>query len=344
MDETVFSDHVRDLLAQRHDNTQDVLTHLHRVIRRHLKKIGQWSLPPKYLGYDGESWEQPDAMDDLVQDAYLSCILKRLTKLGEQVEKTGTCEGSVHWKLKWFLSDRQEKGNPIARRVFRNVRSASESLVESGRAECACDDRLTSKSIILAAGQDTPETAGHLEEYFAENLSEPDFVKTIHRENPGSWQMIADAVENRFDTGMRGYKVGDLTKLFGDACKRPGMVSADDETGSGDGEKSILGFLVETRTSQKQQRYLTDEELEPWIANLTEHAEANIRNARIRKRTLDTLAAVADLIREGNEVREMSLRKLADQLGISKSTLAEDFARLQTYDWMQDASGSDSES
>lgn len=343
MDETIFSDHVRDLLAENHDNTQDVLTHLHRVVRRHLKKIGQWSLPPKYLGYDGESWEQPGAMDDLVQDAYLSCILKRLTTLGAQVEKTGTCEGSVHWKLKWFLSDRQEKGNPIARRVFRNVRSASESLLESGRAECSCGDCLTSKSIILAVGQDTPEAADHLEDHFAGILGEPDFAKTIHRESPGSWKMIADAVENRFNTGMRGYKLSDLAKLLGDACKRPGVVSAIDEQGD-DGEKSILDFLVETRTSQKERRYKAEEELEPWIANLTEHANANISSAWIRSRVLGTLATLADLIRDGHDIRELSLRKLASRLGMPKTRLAEDFARLRTYDLMQDASESDSES
>lgn len=343
-DETVFSDHVRELHQGTFENEQAILKHLHAVVRRRLKAIGQWNLPPKYLGYDGESWEQSGAMDDLVQDAYLACVLKRLPKLTEQVEKTGTCEGSVHWKLKWFLSDRQERGNPIARRVFRNVRCASESLIESGLADCSCSVRLTSKSIVLAVGQDAAETADDLEDYFAGNLGETDFVKTIHRESPGSWETIADAIAKCFEAGMSGYKIGDLAKLLGDACKRPGMVSADDATSGSDGEKSILAFLEETRTAENERRYLANEAIEPWIASLSQYVKVNIRNARIQKRVLKTLAAVAELIRDGHEVREMSLRKLAERLGTSKSTLAEDFARLPTYDQMQEASGNDSES
>ncbi len=343
-DERIFSDHVREPHQGAFENHQAILKHLHAVIRRRLKAIGQWNLPPKYLGYDGESWERSGAMDDLVQDAYLVCILKRLSKLTEQVEKTGTCEGSVHWKLKWFLSDRQEKGNPIARRVFRNVRCASESLIESGQAACSCRDRLTNKSIVLAVGRDTAETADGLNDYFAADLGTPDFVKTIHRDSPGSWEAIANAIAKSFVAGMSGYKIGDLAKLLGDACRRPGMVSADDATSVGDGEKSILDFLVETRTDENERRYLANEAIEPWITSLSEFAKENIRSARIQKRVLAALAAVAELIRDGHEVRDMSLRKLAEKLGTSKSTLAEDFSRLQNYDRMQDASESDSES
>src|SRR5690606_22098723 len=134
-------------------------------------------------------------------------------------------EGSVHKKLKWFLSDRQEKGNPIARRVFRNVRNASESLVEQEKAECSCSTRLTGKSLILAPGQQTAEAMDDLEDYFAEQIGDTDFVKTIHRESAGSWQMIEVAVESRFSNGMTGYKLDDLAKLLGNACKRPGIVS-----------------------------------------------------------------------------------------------------------------------
>ncbi len=343
MNESVFSDHVRDLLVDKFDNTQGVLSHLHRVVRRHLKKIGQWNLPPKYLDYDGESWERSEAMDDLVQDVYLSCILKRLTKLGEQLEKSGTCEGSVHWKVGKFLSDRQEKGNPIARRVFRNVRNASESLVDSGKANCSCGERLRGKSILLAIGQQTAETAGNLESHFSEHLGDSDFIKSVHRECPASWRLIESTVEYRFSQGLTGYKLGDLAQLLGNACKRPGMVSAT-ETDDGDGGKSILEIVAETRTTQNQQRYLAGEELAPWIAKLTKHAENNISKPRIRARVLKSLATVSELIEEGQDVRELSVRKLAERLGMSRSTLDEDFARLKHHDWMQEASENETES
>lgn len=343
MNESIFSEHVRDCLNGKFDNTRSILAHLHQVVRRRLKAIGQWNLPPKYLGYDDESWESPGAMDDLVQDVYLVCIQKRLTKLGVHLEQTGTCEGSVHWKIDKFLSDRQEKGNPIARRVFRNVRCASESLVENDKAECSCSGRLTGKSIVMSLGHQSVEAKDDLADYFAEKLGESDFVKMIHRESPASWRLIEAAVENCFSHGMTGFKLGDLAKLLSDACKLPGVVSANESDG-GDGEKSILDFYVETRTSENEKRYQSEVELEPWIANLTKHAETSISNARIRARVLNTLATVTELIQEGQDVRELSLRKLADKLDISKSTLAEDLARLQTYNWMQEASETETES
>jgi predicted DNA-binding transcriptional regulator YafY len=40
---------------------------------------------------------------------------------------------------------------------------------------------------------------------------------------------------------------------------------------------------------------------------------------------------IADLIREGEDIRELSCRKLAGLLGVSKSTLAEDIERLKNH-------------
>jgi hypothetical protein len=264
--------------------------------------------------------------------------------LGEHLEKSGTCEGSVHWKIGKFLSDRQEKGNPIARRVFRNVRNASESLVDSEKATCSCGERLKGKSIVLAIGQDSAETAENLESCFSEHLGDSDFIKSVHRECVASWRLIEIAVESRFSQGLTGYKLDDLVKLLGDACKRPGIVSATEADGDDGGDKSILDLIAETRTTQNQQRYVAGEELAPWIAKLTKHAENSISKPRIRARVLKSLATVSKLIEEGQDDRELSVRKLAERLGMSKSTLADDFARLRHQDWMQDASENETES
>ncbi|MEM6468483.1 MAG: hypothetical protein AAF802_02860 [Planctomycetota bacterium] len=55
MDENIFTEHVRDLVSKDFDNSNKVLEHLRRVLRRRLKTIGQWNLPPRYLDCDGES-------------------------------------------------------------------------------------------------------------------------------------------------------------------------------------------------------------------------------------------------------------------------------------------------
>lgn len=155
--------------------------------------------------------------------------------------------------------------------------------------------------------------------------------------------MIESVVEAKFLQGMSGYKVGELAKLFGEACKRPGVVS-EAESEASNGEKSILEILADSRTESPDGRYQQSDELESWLAKLTRHAETRVRNARIRLRVLNMLAGLAELIREGEDIRQLSRRKLADKLGVSKSTLAEDFARLQTYDLMPEASETETES
>ena len=330
MEEGMFSAHVRARLDGTFDDSQKILEHLYRVVRRQLQKVGQWNLSPKYLGYDGESWERSEAIDDLVQDVYMTCIEKRLVKLGEHLKASGTCEGSVIRKLKWFLSDRQEKGNPIARRVFRNVRSASESLVENATATTTCTEKLTGKSIILANGQKSAVAADELETFFFAELEDPDFTGVIHRESLASWQKIEAVLADKFAHGLSGYKITDLAKSFSDACKRPGVVS-ESESPLENGENSIFILFENTRTATPEARYQERDDLDAMITAFKSHAEQTIAKSRIRSRVLEMLDKLAAMIVEGEDVRQLSVRKLADALGMSKSTLAEDIARLQTY-------------
>jgi len=346
MDEPIFSKHVRERLDGTFSNTGEILAHLHRVVRRKLKDIGQWNLPPRYLGfeeYQDQSWEGSAAIDDLVQEVYIVCIEKRLEKLGEHLEKRGTCEGSVRWKLGKYLTDRQEKGNPIARRVFRNVRSASESLVETEKATTSCTEKLTGKSIVLSPGSSAPDTPNDLSKFFADSLADKEFTKIVSRECPASWRTIETTVEQRFERGLSGYKITDLAKLFNEACKLPGRTSESDAGSDGDG-KTIFQFLADTRTESPDTRYQTNDELDALIIALTKHAEATIPNLRIRARVIEMLQKLAELVREGEDLRQLSRRKLAETLGVSKSTLAEDFARLQSIELMQDASENETES
>lgn len=348
MDEPFFSRHVQSLIDGTFDNSPDIITHLQREIRRQLKSIGQWNLPPKYLGFDGESWEGSDALDDLTQEVYIHCIQKRLLKLGQHLAATGSCEGSVRKKLTWFLQDRQEKGNPVARRVFRNIRSASESLIESGKAVSPGLQRLTGNSTILALGQLAAATADGLAEYFNEELGDREFVKLICRECLTSWRMLALTIEKHFNRGLTGYRLDELANLFTELCRRPGCV-ADSDRDADENESNIWNSISETRTEVRPGRYertnVVDDrdQYDALLRTLTQRAEATIGNPRIKARVVRMLEKIAELILQGEDVRQLSLRKLADAIGVSKSTLAEDMARLKLPPQAQDAPTSEME-
>ncbi len=349
MDDQVFSEHVRSRLDGTFDNDPAILIHLKREIRRQLKKIGQWNLSPSYLAFDGESWEASDALDELANEAYIHCIEKRLQKLGEHLAVTGTCDGSVRKKISWFLQDRQEKGNPISRRVFRNVRSASESLVEREKAEATPSGALRASTIVLAIGQSIPNSAEELADSFSESLGDRDFVKLVSRNCPASWRMVERVIEKHIDSGLRGYLLSELAKIFAEVCKRPDRIT-DVSEDTDDGIGRIWDSISETRTDVRQSRYLNSSEVDEHdqfaalVRELIGRAHENISNERIRNRVLRMIEKIAELVREGEDVREMSCRKLGVILNVGKTTVAEDMARLQNPREEQDAHTSETES
>ena len=349
MDDQVFSEHVRSRLDGTFDNDPAILIHLKREIRRQLKKIGQWNLSPSYLAFDGESWEASDALDELANEAYIHCIEKRLQKLAEHLAVTGTCDGSVRKKISWFLQDRQEKGNPISRRVFRNVRSASKSLVERKKAEAVPSGAIRAGTTVLAIGQSMRNSTDELASSFSESLGDRDFVRLVSRNSPASLRMVEGVIDKCIDSGLRGYMIGELVKIFAEVCKRPDHITEVSEDGD-DGIGRIWDSISENRTDVRQNRYLNSSEVDErdqfaaLVQDLIRRANANIINERIRNRVLRMIEKISELVLEGEDVRELSCRKLAAVLNVAKSTVAEDMARLQYSRKEQDAHTSETES
>jgi hypothetical protein len=349
MDDQVFSEHIRSRLDGTFDNDPAILTHIKRELKRQLKKIGQWNLSPSYLAFDGESWESSDALDELANEVYIHCIEKRLQKLSEHLAATGTCDGSVRKKISWFLQDRQEKGNPISRRVFRNVRSASESLIEREKAEASPSGALLASTTVLAIGQSIPNSSEELAASFSESLGDRDFIRLVSRNCPASWRTVERVIEKRIDLGLRGYLLSELAKIFAEICKRPDRVTELSED-LDDGFDNIWGSISENRTDVRQGRYLNRSEVDDrdqfaaLVQELIRRANKNIPNDRIRARVLRMVDKITELVREGVDVRELSCRKLGDTLNVPKTIVAEDMARLKDPTEEQEARRNEKES
>lgn len=161
--------------------------------------------------------------------------------------------------------------------------------------------------------------------------------------------MIETAIEKRIDLGLRGYILSELAKIFTEVCKRPDRVNEIAED-TDDSIGNIWVSIAENRTDVRQSRYLNSsdvdeiEQFSTLVEELARLAHENIFNERIRSRTLRMVEKIAELVREGEDVRELSRRKLAAMLGISKSTLSEDMARLHNLRNEQDAQKSETES
>jgi len=254
----------------------------------------------------------------------------------------------VRKKISWFLQDRQEKGNPIARRVFRNVRSASESLIERKKAESTPSGKLRANTSILAIGQSVPASTGELAESLAERLGDREFTRLVSRNCPAGWRMVESTIEKCFDFGLRGYLIGEFSKILAETCKSPDRI-ADVSEDSDDGSGNIWNSISENRTDVRESRYLNTSEVDDrdqfaaLVQELIGRAQLNVRNERIRTRVLRMIEKIAELVREGEDIRELSCRKLATILDVAKSTVAEDMARLQNPGKEQDAQTSETE-
>lgn len=345
-DKKVFTEHIQSLLAGKAHGSLEFVAHLRKVVIHRLRKMGQWSLPPSYLGYEGETWEHSSVLDDLMQDAYVVCVLRPLKKgrYAEILQASDTVEGYVHWKLKWFLKDRQRKGNPIGSRIFHNIETASRLLVESRQAISSADSKFTHATIILAIGKSSPTSGDQLTAYFVNELVKLDFAKTFCKCTPKSQRQIEEHVAAQFQGGLTGFVIGELTNIC-TAIITQTLRTANYDPSSCIEYFETEDFWIASRMILDEDRYSNLDELRNDLRRYAKTIRKNISNRRIRKRLIRILRFLAVRIVRGEDVRNLSQAQIALELGVSKSTLNEDVARLRNAitELMQDASEKDTQ-
>ena len=225
MDEKIFTEHVRQVLADEPYDGEKLLKHLTRAVKRRLQTMGQWRLPPKYLAFEGNSWSDPGTLDNLVQEVYVACILRRLTKIAEILSVSGDIEGLVHKNIQRFLIDRRRKGNPVGRRVFKNVQAASESMIENGTASTK-DSRIRYSTIIFGDGKNVEQSVNELETLFATELADADFIEIVCRKSKPSWEHLERTIVGKFTLDLTGYRVTNLVNLFAAKNANPQLLNA----------------------------------------------------------------------------------------------------------------------
>lgn len=352
MDEMIFTEHIRSLLADQsiHDlsgkpvDGQQVRSHLKYVICRELRRLGHWHLPPSFLGYAGASWSESDALDDLVQDAYLVCIFKRLRKLGEYLRVSGTVEGAVHWKLQRYLVDCRRGANPSRTRIFNNVKAASATLIQREQAHLVNGHLLRSATIIVAQGGTQPNSLEQLAEFLAAELNDVSFVTAISRECEASRILIENALFKKLAAGLTGYQIGHVVQLFAEASFSFQELAALNSTFVSDPNHIIADFLPDFRTISPEHRYQQSEDFTKLLGELTVHVQSTVPSPRIRERVLNMLNYLAKLIQSGEDLRSLTQAEIARRLGVPYATLNEDFLRLRKSKLMQIGSEADTES
>ncbi len=190
-----------------------------------------------------------------------------------------------------------------------------------------------SKGLIVCIDEDT-RGAGRREEQLADSLapelSDQEFLAAVSRECPSSRELIENTLLEKFASGLTGYQIGVLVQLLSSAsklsCEIAGLNAAHDLCAT----DFIADFLPDFRMLAPEVRYEQTEDFNNVKETLANHVRATIRSPRIQARVIKLIDYLAELIRGGEDMRLMTQAEIARRLGVSYSTLNEDFVRLRS--------------
>ncbi len=117
-----------------------VLKALRLCLKREIQRRGLWQYPPTFLGIFGwRQWveagvspPQEDALAELTFDCYVYIFLDRLRSLRAQLRVKPNIDGLVVLNIRHFLLERQRLADPLGARLFRTLRAALRSSIETG--------------------------------------------------------------------------------------------------------------------------------------------------------------------------------------------------------------------
>jgi hypothetical protein len=358
----VFSDFLRSLETGRQpdpERLREVLAALERLLRRELRRRGQWRLPPVRLGVVGyASWREPGALAELATDAYEHVILRRMRGLLAQLRVKPQIEGLVRLNVQHFLRDLQHGNDPLGYRAWEVVHNAVERAVERKALAIAADGPPIDAGTLLAtlpagAGANPGDAAaaaaipGPADEARRRHLAAraalwnaellPDLVTAGGRGLDPVIDRLAERLPELAADGVARFRLRELVAALRDDLRRQWAArlwQAGDEAPAGE-VRSVAGGAAEppvpvlrltTQPADPEQAAAEREALRR-LHRCTERGlerlpgdERERREARVVWRALATAAVEEDGM--------PSQRQLAKALGIPRGRMPELFRRI----------------
>lgn len=132
---------------------------LRRLLVTELRRRNLWTLPPACLGvYGSSSWNDDEAVEELVADAFLFIFGERLRPLKAQLRFKPEVEGLVLRSARNFLYEAQKRYDPVGFRVFTVLRAAVRAAVEAGELRAIAGSPAVKRGTVLAFTGGGPTT------------------------------------------------------------------------------------------------------------------------------------------------------------------------------------------
>jgi hypothetical protein len=327
----IFSQHVAALTA---GSAVDVaiLDEVKNVLRFEMRHRGIADYGPSLLGYLGKSWYEGDALDDLAQDCYLRAIASRLRGLRANLQQSGDIENLVRKNIRTFIGERQAKFDPAGYAIFQNIKAVVLNLSELGvlkRLDAATDPISGSSQfeVLQAVPGEFPEESA-LKAALKQTGKLMHSLEAQYRVSLGGQEALAEAIRLLPGESVGRFRVSTLKKavqaLLAEAGIRPNFARGVAFSGL------KTEFFEKSRTESGKSGYEETESYEQLLATIRQAIDDLPRSAKVRARLQALLAHLAEAISSGDSDRLQSLDDLADQFGVPRSTLHDDFQSLRS--------------
>lgn len=144
---------------------EEVWTALRRLLVSELKRRSLWSLPPAFLGiYGCASWDDPEAIEELVAECFVFTFAERFRTLKAQLRSKADIDGLVLRNVRNFLQETQRQHDPVGFRVFTVLRSAVRNLLAAGELQVIAGSLSVQRDTVLAFRTASSEEAARLDD------------------------------------------------------------------------------------------------------------------------------------------------------------------------------------
>lgn len=350
LSEHPFTDYVRALATG--DPPLDepyfkaILKLLAERLRRALKKRGIYRTSPRLLGYKGQSWKDPNALEDLVADCHEFALLDRFSGLVALLEKggSGNIEGAVQCNIQWFVSERQKQSDPDGYALFQNLQAAllrgvQEGLLMLVADGCAQDSAGLRAREIRAGWLSFPGEAAAeksspaaLRQAMSTHQSDWDCaLRQLWKVSTAAQQLVIEGLRRLRDAGLGRFRIKDLRDALyddvRDLSQRP-----RDLSGTVGGEKIMENDGTWRTNSPTRTLALSEEfvsQVREAIDTLRKRDDIKQRFHRIFDYYLEHAADIGPDALRGTFSDAIPQAEIARVLEIPKQTLSDDLKLLK---------------
>lgn len=328
--ESAFNDHVRHLGTPA-DRAEEVLDELERLLRQRMRRRGLLSAPPAYLGYSCPNWDTDDSFEDLLLECYSFSFARRMRGLKNRLGVHGDIRGVITRNVDNFLTDCQQRHDPIGYATFGNVEMVVQALVAAGRGQInpLRSTRIQNDSILVFAGGVGADViaVGDLRTRLADCPGWAEALPALVVTSDEGQAWLLCVLDRCASDGVGAVRVGDLVAVVAARAREDWLsrhaAPGDEIAFEGDGELGQFVRLVAAASPGEDRDQWT------WLkGEVARRIEESDNQERVRDRLASLFKALIERVERG-EADAGAQADLVHALGFPKSTVSDAFRKLQ---------------